>query len=108
MITKFKLYEKLDVGKPKLGDYVICYDKDDDDGTLGWIKTTIGQIIKTHNNPPCIFDVKYENIPEDIKYRFYNDKFNNIFRPMIIDEILHWSKNKEDLEVFFDIDKYNL
>lgn len=108
MITKFKLYESSDVGKPELGDYVICYEKDDSAGLLKWIETIIGKIIKVNDDDDiCKFDIKYENFPEDIEHFFY-DHDGERYRPMKDCEVLHWSKNKEDLDVIININKYNL
>jgi len=109
MITKFKLYESVDVGTPELGDYVICYEDDDSSKLLDWLKTVIGKIIKVNDDDViCKFDVKYENFPEDIETYFYEEYYGERYRPMKDVEILHWSKNKEDLEIFLDSNKYNL
>jgi len=62
MITQFKIYEVLNQGEPKVGDYVICCEEPhkgyivffDEDGTLGsyvddFLSRNIGKIIEINS-----------------------------------------------------------
>ena len=110
-----KTYEhrSLHIDEPQVGDYVICREhfipaKD----TVDFISNNVGHLvmIKENNIKSAAFRgyiVQYENIPKDIRGfgRYYN--FENC-RLMRRHEILHWSKNKEDLEIYIDVKRYNL
>jgi len=101
-----KKFETTD--KPQINDYVICHEEYDDDveGINTFLDNNIGQIIGRFNNNDITspFLVKYENIPNDIGYMFNKDKS----RQMLNYEIIHFSKNKEDLEHVLSANKYNL
>lgn len=96
MITKFKIFEKINVNlhnlyaftsdAPKNGDYVILFPY--------MFKDKIGQIsrIRTHYN--------------EIDVDFGGD-IGKIFG-MSIDSIKYWSENKEELETLLQAKKYNL
>jgi hypothetical protein len=52
--------------------------------------------------------VQYENIPEELQRYFeYDNEIPNV-RIMARDEIIAWSKNKEDLTIQIDTKKYNI
>lgn len=124
MITKFKIFESINEGRPQIGDYVICdvseqYSSSDKlffatIEAIDFISKNIGYIwkIPDHQN----YLVKYFNIPEDLEkfifhYSDYRDyegpkKGNSIL--VDIENIKHWSKNKEELITLLEIDKYNL
>ena len=53
-----------------------------------------------------LYDVKYENIPEIFKKEDYFDEDGT--RSMLIDEILFFSPNKSDCEIYLASNKYNL
>ena len=103
MIIKFKLYETLNQGEPKIGDYVIC---DINYGFLSiyveFVSNSIGKIFKKSED--CFY-VKYYNIPEEIlsdfKYSDYSERIN-VGNAIFVHEtdVLYWSKNKQDLEEF--------
>ena len=82
-----------------VGDYVIIQTENIPD----FIENNIGQIIKIANYNEI--SVKYENIP--IKYKSYYFTDNNE-RRFVNSQILHCSKNKEDLEHILTANKYNL
>jgi len=107
MITKFKLYETIDIGVPKIGDYVICYNHYGQTDLSEWLNYNIGKIINFYA-PPGYFNVYYENIPSDLNVYFLSRFNKGGYKQMMNSEILHWSKDKEDLKVFFDANKYNL
>jgi len=108
MITKFKIYESINDGEPEIGDYVIC--DPDFRNLFNFINNNIGQII----NYPSTTDkyvIKYENVPESI-YSFFDVNISlsghTYKRYFQRDEIIYWSKNKEDLEHLIQSKKYNL
>jgi hypothetical protein len=81
------------VNEPEVGYFVIG-----DHINFTWakniIKSNIGEIIKIDNNSGEIpYNVSYDN--------------DNIFK-LYDNEILHFSKNKEDLEIYIQVNKYNL
>lgn len=93
-----KTFEKL--GEPTIGDYVICVDKDYDDLEFNnFLATSIGKVVKYQYDQ---YYVEYDNPPIYIE-----DTWGNPIR-FILDEILHFSKNKEDLEIYVQANKYNI
>lgn len=115
MITKFKIYEKLNIGikdtKPEKGDYVITtldYIIDEGDQAPGidiirkcrnYIENNIGQI--SHYSSDTVF-ITYENLPVDGNFIPNEDVAFDI------KYIIYWSKNKKDLEPIIAAKKYNL
>lgn len=116
MITKFRLYENLEL--PKVGDYVICESNE-------WLKklplkpenvmefhdyihNQIGKIISedTHAN-------SFES-EENFRYLLHYDDdgilpFLGRHRFWISKKyIKYWSKNKEELDTILQANKYNL
>jgi len=94
MITKFKIFESWD---DKLGYYVILCDVNRKYSEF--LKNNIGLITKIYY-PGTWFDVKFDNVPTELKY--LNDiNFNTV-------NIEHISKDKKELESILDSRKYNL
>lgn len=96
MITKFNLYESINNGKPKKGDYVIVDFRGD-------IITKIGQITYIKYNSYLPYLIEYD---DDFNYYDYGlyDKYISIN----LDEIKYWSKDKKELETLIQANKYNL
>lgn len=95
----------------KIGEYVICEDKFNNNEQLkSFIRNNIGQFV---SDEPEEYDfdiqfpyiIKYKNIPDEINIEefFVNNKI-----AMIRDEIIHHSPNEKDLQIYIDINKYNL
>ena len=97
--------------KPKVGNYVIC-----EEGMIGgnpnnvsrpyielnnFLINNIGKIIKNEDNP--LIKVKYENIPSELNHHFHNNTIKTCR-----DDIIYWSKNKEELETILTLKKYNI
>lgn len=109
MIIKFKLYETINKGEPKNGDWVICKE----DGELrqsvdSYLSKNIGRIKYIDNfKHGSEYNVEFfGDIPEDIYFWFFNHTLM-----MYREDILYWSTNKEDLEPiesFLQSNKYNL
>ena len=101
-----KTYENID-DKPKLGDYVIC-----NGDRLSWctneiknfLSNNIGRIILI-NDRDVNYLVQYDYIPKELDIYFYN---SSNLRPINIDDIIKFSENKEDLEMYINAKKYNL
>ncbi len=101
--------------EPKVGDYVICkinwqnirsYDE-----IRFFLKSNIGKIIDilpiiTYNNKFSVeYIIKYDKIPKDLKKDFLR---RDLTLAITINQIEHWSENKEDLTIYIDANKYNL
>lgn len=86
MITSYKIFEGR--RKPKVGDYVICRNEYQNNS-----EESIGKI-KYRDNTRIPYQVWFKNTEN---YFWYAE-----------DDILHFSKNKEELEIYLDTKKYNL
>jgi len=110
MITKFKIFENINV-PPKVGDYVIINPNGYEHSWKAFrdfILVNVGQIIDIkiqHGGTELYYDVKFENINEDLmKTAFYGDGT----RRFHLDNIKCWSENKTELEALLNSQKYNL
>lgn len=111
MITKFKIYESLNKGKPEIGDYMLV-DKNLNDELNNFTMNNIGKYIK--NNDKFLhfkYLIVYENVPDNMKQYFYENE-DTLFLKNCLKvsntQIIYWSKNKEDLYPFITANKYNL
>jgi len=111
-----KTYESINKGTPKIGDWVICYEADsiaDFMPRVIFTRNNIGQITETGGNSPYTY-VNYFNVPKEIlynikqKYIGFDISDGKFERGMLENEIIYWSKNKEDLEAILSAKKYNL
>lgn len=116
MITKFKIYESINEGEPKVGDYVICHEKTDNNALMyrkieKFINSNIGKIVRERDDI-FVFWVDFEEIPNDNKFKmfFSSGEVNTpeTWRKMKRKEIIYWSKNREDLEPLLASKKFNL
>lgn len=109
MIIKFKLFEHIHENKPDVGDYVICDEQNCFDKiAIEFIKNNIGVCIKIKRKPgePELFLIKFLNSAPDLCY-FKNDKKGNS-RYFYLEEIVFWSKDKEDVETYIVAKNFNL
>ena len=118
MITRFKIFENLNEGKPDVGDYVICKYKLGDYGygsekMTNFLENSIGKIVlnmKDKNN----FDylITFDNIPKRIlkffRTPYAEDKYKGSVLWFGLTRIKFWSKDKEELEALIQANKYNL
>ena len=96
-----KTYEQ-ELNNPKIGDYVIC--KEESKARLDkFLSFNIGRILLRQDGK-YKYIVTFDNIPEDILDRFSVDGERAYSRA----EILHFSPNKEDLELYIRASKYNI
>lgn len=97
MITKFKLFETVNIDEPKVGDYVIC--------------SEIADVF--YKNEDWYNDyVEYKDVPKKLRQDFFVfNKKQLVCRRLAREDIEFWSKNKKDLS---DLDllrkskKYNI
>jgi len=101
-----KAYEDMNTGEPEIGDYVII-------NTERYLKQPLSDFI--NNNIGKIrwkeggsIDVKYFNIPKEIKRYFNDNPVVDYIRKFPVSRVTHWSKNKEELEEILTAKKYNL
>jgi hypothetical protein len=110
-----KLYEELNAKIPQIHDYVLCVESEYEDETINeseinlnnFISSNIGIIIdmvKTDVKFKYDYHIKYENVPDDISMYFEYDNT----RWSVKSDIIHWSKDREDLETLLTAKKYNL
>jgi len=101
--------EKFNVGTPEKGDYVICNSVSSSETSLNdFICYNVGIIldIRTKEIVKYPYMIKYEDLPEYLVNYSKNYDYNTI--PFKEDEILYWSKNKEELENILFTNKFNL
>ena len=111
MITKFKIYEAINIGEPKVGDYVLI-DPDRSrvlsDNVKFYLKTNIGRIRykKFDKSIGDIYIIDYYDIPID-NSRPYRGPMN-----VTSSFIKYWCKNKRsaliEFEPYITANKYNL
>jgi len=97
-----KTYENID-NEPKVDDYVLCEEETKDENVKEYVKTHIGQILIIEDLLKTMYNYK-------VFYKNSNKYFGNNgnCRSMERNEIIHWSKNKEDLLPYLTANKYNL
>jgi hypothetical protein len=117
-----KTFEDINTAEPEIGDYVIVYDQFTyTSNMIEWkefMNTHVGRLIRKrdsdiNNTKRLLYDVEYENIPENVKRIIFKYKFDPktnkaVEKGFNIDEIVCWSKNKEELELKLAANKYNL
>jgi len=107
-----KIYEKY--YKLEIGDYVICWDyylrnNDDYKNINDFLKNNVGQIIDITNKLTTGVEnyvVQYDNIPYNLNK--YTTSFYKSSIPMTSKDILQYSKDKSELEIMINSNKYNL
>lgn len=103
--TYIKAFENIK-NNPEIGDYVICEEGFLDNIEIkDFISNNIGQIIGIE--VPNYFTIQYENVPKEFKWYFHPIDYRDITN-MRLDEIILFSKNKEELEDYLITKKYNL
>ena len=102
-----KTYEDLNIYKePKIGDYVICTTNDTTSpGLKEFLEQTIGKCINTNFN---FLIIEYQYVPNEILYTNFDLTTGKIRRGVMKDDVLYYSPNKEELEIYLNANKYNL
>jgi hypothetical protein len=110
MITKFKIYESLNKGKPEIDDYILVkYLYSSDPNYLSELKNFLDNTIGILNDIDINeILVRYDNVPNNLKIFF--KKTNKVFytKPFEKKSIVCYSKNKEDLEKILMANKFNI
>ena len=111
MITNFKIFETINE-QTQIGDYVITYNKDEDDGEdniWNYLNNSVGKFIdivdytKSHVIEYTLTDELYK------KYSIFPPNKNNTINSNFeLKNIKYWSKDKEELETLLTTKKYNL
>jgi len=98
-----KTFENYNIGVPEVGDWVICNPifSSSVDGLVDFIKSNIGKIIE--------YVTETDDVIEHYKVEYNNYiKDRGFTRAIVIEEIKYWSKNKEELEVISQANKFNI
>lgn len=104
MITNFKLFESINIGKPKKDDFVICNVTMENTFTkqssVDYVNKHIGKIIS----------IQYNRWNNEKKYCVeYSGENNFLIRfNTSIDKIKYWSKDYNDLLPLLKATKYNI
>lgn len=98
--------------EPMIGDYVICKtNKFHSEDLNDFLKINIG-LYSGYARFDGSYTIRYINIPKNLKYAFWGTfirkTINSGHINMNRNEILHYSPNKEDLNIYLDLQKYNL
>ena len=128
-----RLFEQVD--GPEIGDYVICHELYGEELSQRYTSNHVGQCVyyydkeyKLFGDPKILlkYFIKYENLSERMREEFnatihnlfHNkdmdivQKFRDNYTIMCRNEIVYWSKSKEDCEGMIDVlknsSKYNL
>lgn len=113
MIIKFKLFETLNQGQPEKGDYVLSKVEDPVIGEElnkldDFLQNNIAQITG-YDCGRLILQFGKMSIDYEINCHFDRNRFSDDMRRYSsINNITHWSKDKEDLEMYLASKKYNL
>lgn len=105
-----KTFEKINVNKPKAGDYVICGGEYSSNmNFINHIKNSIGLVTSIDKNSyEKLFIIKYDYDYNQFDLEIeYNENKMDLYTTRIND-IKYWSKNKEELELILAANKYNL
>lgn len=94
----------------EIGDYVLCsYDTDNMSYNIknlsNFISNNIGVVID--NSDEYNIDIKYDNVPENIKM-FFNGKDSNIRLGTERYLVLAFGKTIKDIEIYITANKYNI
>lgn len=98
-IKKFEMNED----NPKLGDYVICTSYFEKEGK--YVNDRIGKIIVDNWSERNPYAVQYDDIPDGLWCAKINDVGVIVFNDS---QIVNWSEDKEELESFLKIKKFNI
>jgi len=102
-----KLFENLN-RQLEIGDYVLCIDgeKLHDSVFDRFLKENIGKYVGDLAGTKYMV-VQFDYLPDNFGYMTHSKDMKNSLR-FAPDEIIYWSKNKEELELIVTANKYNL
>ena len=103
------------IKEPEEGDYVNCeeeiiFDRSANKELIDFISNNVGKIYYVRDEKVTTrrYVVCFENVPEDIESRFDMREFGLLSRNYNEKEIVFFSENKKDVEIFIQTKKYNL
>jgi len=96
-----KKFEKND-NKPELGDYVIVSEINNSI-VYDFISNSVGRFVVFIDNNINQYHIRFDDIPEEL-----NSFFSYDCRNYRLHEILYWSKDKKDLEIILQSNKFNI
>jgi len=101
-----KIYKEL--SEPEIGDYVICNwrNADDEHEANIFIRNNIGQIINIIKYSMNSHIIRYDNIPADL--HMYTAASDSTAFRLARQDILKFSKNREELEMYINLNKFNI
>jgi len=107
-----KTFESSYINNIEVGDYALCIDTskfiNPNDAIVNYIKNNIGVVVKIYRNDYTYpIYVKYDNIPIELKMEFIS-YFGSDSGVKLSTKEVATSKNKEDLIMLIQINKYNL
>lgn len=96
--------------EPMIGDYVICEKQYPPNNEFEeFLKNNIGKTVGTILQTPPLFVILYLDIPEPIRYMFWNTTnpyINDLgYINLVRDNIIHYSDNKEELRELLELKK---
>lgn len=96
--------------EPMIGDYVICEKQYPPNNKFEeFLKNNIGKTVGTILQTPPLFVILYLDIPEPIRYMFWNTTnpyINDLgYINLVRDNIIHYSDNKEELRELLELKK---
>lgn len=96
--------------EPMIGDYVICEKQYPPNNEFEeFLKNNIGKTVGTILQTPPLFVILYLDIPEPIRYMFWNTTnpyINDLgYINLVRDNIIHYSDNKEELIELLELKK---
>jgi len=107
--TYIKTFEKINIGSPKKGDWVIC---NEESNLKNFLNNNIGFCYGYKERDEYKYRVGYpDNIPRNFENKFNRTLYNGenlMARIFSKSEILYWSKDKNELEAILASNKYNL
>ena len=98
----------------QIGDYVICHEDSDSNRSnelVDFVNNNIGRIVSHGYYSADDYNITFDNIPKKFKKNDYfsiKDGDKEYSRYMQKNEIIDWSKNKEELELKLAVNKYNI
>jgi hypothetical protein len=119
-----KYFESMENG-PEIGDYVVCEDNEgdseDDIEFINFLELSIGIVLDTNRNKEGFFSTQVGERFQIFKNELFLIKFENELPEFIVEpdlpknslifhdeEIVAFSKNRDELEIILSANKYNI
>jgi len=107
-----KEYEKLNVNEPEVGDYVIGYSNLEFFTEVNdFTKNNIGKLIEILESKYDDIDdsylIEYYHIPDELSFFKFAEYGDNILA-LNKEDIKYWSKNKKELKLILQSNKFNI